>query len=403
MTPKTPNRKQIAARLKTATAGMLALTALLSGCSLVPALAPTPTPTAEPPVVTVAPTPEPTATPDPTPTPTPEPKYRSQTSGRVIPEGTPSKVFILSIDNANGAKPQTSLMQADIVYEFLAELQITRFQAVFNDTYPLYAGPVRSARYYFIDLAKEWDCMYLHVGYVLLAKPYRRIPSNYISLYLPGGNFSGYNTNYYASQGALDDFEAKNGFKFRAPETGRGNVHALYYRIAALVDRYFVDYESQVRQRFNFQEDISYENGTPYSVVSLPFDNRRDPQWVQFKYDPETNRIYRSEGGEPTMTRTLIDPDGSYITEQMNVQNLIIQYADYGTVKGDTKYRRSCDLIGSGKCDYFINGQHVSGTWSRPTAEDYTSYLLDDGTLVTLEPGNTWIAVHPADDTVTFE
>jgi len=84
MTPKTPNRKQIAARLKTATAGMLALTALLSGCSLVPALAPTPTPTAEPPVVTVAPTPEPTATPDPTPTPTPEPKYRSQTSGSTV-------------------------------------------------------------------------------------------------------------------------------------------------------------------------------------------------------------------------------------------------------------------------------------------------------------------------------
>ncbi|MEZ4627647.1 MAG: DUF3048 domain-containing protein [Eubacteriales bacterium] len=401
MASKTSNRKHIAARLKTATAAMLALAALLSGCSIAPFFAPSPTPTeagrhgcadaatdryagtnadayarAEKPLADIRPR---------------DPRRRAEQG------------FILSIDNANGAKPQTSLMQADIVYEFLAELQITRFQAVFNDTYPLYAGPVRSARYYFIDLAQEWDCMYLHVGYVLLAKPYRRIPANHISLYLPGGDFSGYNANYYERQGALDDFETKNGYKFRAPETTRGNVHALYFRIAALVDRYFVDYESQVRQRFDFQENISYENGEAFSIVSLPFDNRRDPQWVQFTYDPETNRIYRSEGGEPTMTRTLIDADGSYITEQMNVQNLIVQYVDYGTIKGDTKYRRSCDLFGSGKCDYFINGQHVSGTWSRPTAEDYTTYLLDDGTLVTLEPGNTWIAVHPADDTVTIE
>ena len=51
----------------------------------------------------------------------------------------------------------------------------------------------------------------------------------------------------------------------------------------------------------------------------------------------------------------------------------------------------------------FINGQYVTGTWSRPTAEDFTSYLLDDGSLVTLEPGNTWIAVHPAEFPVTIE
>jgi hypothetical protein len=87
----------------------------------------------------------------------------------------------------------------------------------------------------------------------------------------------------------------------------------------------------------------------------------------------------------------------------MNVQNLIVQYVNYGSVKGDTKHRRTCDLVGEGKCDYFINGQHVTGKWSRPTADDFTSYFLDDGSLVTLEPGNTWIAVHPADVPATIE
>ena len=150
-------------------------------------------------------------------------------------------------------------------------------------------------------------------------------------------------------------------------------------------------------------EGITYENGTPFTKVTLPFDNNKDPNWIQFTYDPQTNRLLRFESGEASMVRTLTDHGDSYITEQMNVQNLIVQYTNYGSVEDDDKHRRSCEMIGTGKCDYFINGEHVTGTWSRPTAEDYTSYLLDDGSLVTLEPGNTWIAVHPSAFPVTFE
>lgn len=391
-------------RLSAAIAGVLAFATLLSGCSVAPApAAATAAPTEEAVTVTMAPTPTPTATPEPSPSPTPEPQNRSQTSGKVIPEGTPSKVFIMSIDNAEGAKPQTSLMEADIVYEFLVEQTITRFQAVFNDNYPLYAGPLRSTRYYFIDLAHEWDCMYLHEGYVVLDAPYKRFPSNLISLYLPSGDFAGYSATFSRKKGAYDDFETKNGYKFRAPETGRGDVHALYYRVAALVNRYFKDYESKVCQRFNFQENVSYPDGKPFTNVALQFDNNTDPKWIQFAYNAGENRIYRSEAGQPTMTRVLKEQGDSYDTVQMNVQNLIVQYVNYGSVKGDTKHRRTCDLVGEGKCDYFINGQHVTGKWSRPTADDFTSYFLDDGSLVTLEPGNTWIAVHPADVPATIE
>ncbi len=387
-------------RFAAAFAGALAAVLLLAGCSSAPepAASPLPSETAAPTA-----TPVPTPTPEPTPTPTPEPKNRSLTSGRVVPEGTPLRPFILSIDNADGAKPQTSLMEADIVYEFLVEQSITRFQAVFNDTYPLYAGPVRSTRYYIIDMVQEWDCMYLHEGYVVLKKPYRRVPNDLITLYLPKGDFKGFNRTFYRSKGGYDDFETENGYKFRATETGRGSVHALYYRIAALVDRYYGDHTAAQHQRFNFMEGVTYENAEPFTKVSLSFGNEKNPDWIQFAYDAAQNRLFRSESGEASMTRTLTENGDNYITEQMNVQNLIVQYAEYGYVKDDGKHRRSCEMIGSGKCDYFINGQHVTGTWSRPSAEDYTTYLLDDGSLVTLEPGNTWIAVHPSSDPVRVE
>jgi len=361
-----------------------------------------PTPSAEPTQQAEIITPEPTDTPVPTPSPTPEPQNRSLTSGRVIAEGTPCRPFIMSIDNANGAKPQTSLMEADVVYEFLAEGAITRLQAVFNDTYPLYAGPLRSTRYYIVDMVHEWDCMYLHQGYVLLASPYKRIPGRLISLYLPGGDFPGYSAKFSRSKGAYDDYETTNGYLFRQTEEGRGSVHALYARVSALVNRYYGDYTSRECERFAFMENVSYADGEAFTTVSLPYSSD-NPEWIQFSYDPVKNRLYRSENGEAFMTRTLTNHGDEYSTEQMNVQNLIVQYCDYGSVKGDGKHRRTCEMIGSGKCDYFINGVHVGGTWSRPTADDYTSYFLDDGSLVILEPGNTWIAVHPSDIAVNIE
>jgi hypothetical protein len=374
---------------------------MFSGCGEYAAVA-SPSPSAEPTQGIESPTPVPTDTPEPTPSPTPEPKNRSQTSGKVIAEGTPSRPFIMSIDNANGAKPQTSLMEADIIYEFLVEGAITRLQAVFNDTYPIYAGPLRSTRYYIIDMVHEWDCMYLHEGYVLLASPYRRIPSRLISLYLPGGDFPGYAKKFYRSKSAYDDYETENGYRFRQTETGRGSVHALYTRVAALVDHYYGDYVSRECKRFDFLENVAYADGEAFTTVSLPYSSD-NPEWIQFTYDPATNRLNRSENGEPFLTRTLTNHGDAYTTEQMNVQNLIVQYCDYGSVKGDDKHRRTCELTGSGKCDYFINGVHVGGSWSRPTEEDYTSYFLDDGSLVILEPGNTWIAVHPSDIPVNIE
>jgi hypothetical protein len=45
---------------------------------------------------------------------------------------------------------------------------------------------------------------------------------------------------------------------------------------------------------------------------------------------------------------------------------------------------------------YFVNGRAVFGSWSRPTLDDPTAYKLYDGTILRLEPGNTWIMMMPS-------
>ena len=62
------------------------------------------------------------------------------------------------------ARPQSGLRDADIVYEVEAEGGITRYMALFLENAPAKIGPVRSARLYFVDLARPYDPYFAHAG-----------------------------------------------------------------------------------------------------------------------------------------------------------------------------------------------------------------------------------------------
>ena len=68
------------------------------------------------------------------------------------------------INNHPAARPQSGLNKADIVYELLAEGDVTRFLAIFQSEQPDNVGPVRSARSYYIELAKGFDSLYIAHG-----------------------------------------------------------------------------------------------------------------------------------------------------------------------------------------------------------------------------------------------
>jgi len=63
--------------------------------------------------------------------------------------------FLISIDNHVGARPQSGLSRADLLYELPVEGGITRFLGVFWTQDVDKIGPVRSARHYHIDLVME--------------------------------------------------------------------------------------------------------------------------------------------------------------------------------------------------------------------------------------------------------
>ena len=68
------------------------------------------------------------------------------------------------VDNYPDARPQSGLHDADVVYEVEAEGGITRYLALFLALPAAEIGPVRSARTYLVDLAHPYDPFFAHAG-----------------------------------------------------------------------------------------------------------------------------------------------------------------------------------------------------------------------------------------------
>ena len=85
--------------------------------------------------------------------------------------------------------------------------------------------------------------------------------------------------------------------------------------------------------------------------------------------------------------------------EQISATNVIVQYAEHSEVKVYVLV----EFLYSGQADYFIDGKHMSGYWIKDWEDDTTHWLLDDGTELVLQPGNTWIQIVETDQVVEWE
>lgn len=299
------------------------------------------------------------------PTPTPAPVYRSQTTGKVLPEAAVYKPIGIMIENHRDARPQTGLQAADVVYEAMAE-GATRFLAIFNDTLPENVGPVRSARLYYLKFANEWDSIYVHIGGPSSGKAsvYTKAASALVKLRVDF--IRGTYTKYY--------WRVKN----------RHAPHNVYTSLPKLTE--LIKYEAKGRT-FLFDENPSYP-GEPVSEVTIPLNDA-----VTYRYDKDKDVWVRYMGKKPfidTATNAAIE-----------VKNLIVQYVRY--YDGGSKGKWLLDQTGSGKAVFFIGGKMITGTWERESLETHTIYRDDAGNEIVLKPGNTWIAVQSKTKEITVK
>jgi len=284
--------------------------------------------------------------------------------------------FGVMINNHIDARPQSGLVYADLVYEIVAEGGITRFLAFFHTITPEKIGPVRSTREYYLVLVKELsDAMVMHIGYspqALVAIdtwPVRSLFRGGCESY-PGCAWRdnprnvAYEHTAYVNGVKLRELGLKLGWE------GKGDI-----------------------RMYTFKDNTDkYSTSSSASKISIDFWNKGDYSSI-FEYNPQNNTYFKFTGYDASDNP--IPHKDQETGQQVEVSNLIIQFATENSIAGDDKGRLDYQLVGSGKATVFIDGKVVDATWSKASRDERTLFYDTNGQEIEFNRGKFWIAIVP--------
>lgn len=270
------------------------------------------------------------------------------------------------IDNHVDARPQAGIDKAQLVIEAEAEGGITRYMAVFaTDEKIDKIGPVRSARPYFVDWAKELSAVYVHVGGSpdALAKMIKE-GTTHINEFYDGAYFW-------------------RGTDFTAPH----NV----FTSSEKMSEYLVKKEFTTGKflTWKFKDDAKKEDlGTSTNII---IDFVLPDYKVEWQYDEANNNYKRLLGGKIHKSADEVE---------LSAKNVIIQFVR-GEVLDDAK-RQSFQHIGEGKAVVCLDAYCRKGTWKKATASSRTRFYDMENNEFEFNAGKIWIEVVKPEYTVSY-
>ena len=325
--------------------------------------APTPAPVvADTPTATPAPTATPTATPTETPIPLPRSPLSGIVTGQRVAGRRPVAV---KVANDPGARPQWGISEAEIVYEHVTEGGVTRFTCIFILSDHPRVGPIRSARLIDVDLIREFDALFAHVGGSPPVREHLQVlgPLDRDEFFYSAGG------PYYRTE---DRFAPHNTFI---------NLPAL--REAGLA----VGLPGTVELAPTLFYSEQPEAGDLHALNVPPPPASSDTYRSTYAFDAGTRLYAKSQNNAPHI-------DGA-TGEQINVANVVLQYTNIVATEYEEDFlgNRSLDIdtVGEGDVTIFRDGLGLPGRWVREAIADRTRYLDRDGNQIALRPGHTWV------------
>lgn len=276
------------------------------------------------------------------------------------------------VNNHPLARPQSGLDQADLVYEALAEGNVTRFLAVFQSEKPENIGPVRSARDYYVKLAKGYDSFFVAHGYSPDAK--NMLLSGYID-HINGMNYDG------------------TLFKRASFRKAPHNSYITYENILKGAEKTKKPMgKAPSSLAFLSRDEIKQLDGEDAGSVMISY---HDPSFdVIYEFDREAGKYKRFSGGEQAV---------NYGSEKpILIDNIFIVEMDHRTI--DKAGRRDIDIKSGGRGFLLQKGIVREVEWKNI---DGKILPVANGKDAGLVPGKTWINIVPSqsglDESVSFE
>lgn len=346
---------------------ILTLLMLLTACGK----SSSPTVALEPPSVEV---PDATATP----TAAPETITNPLTGEALETDISANRPYAVMLNNIKVALPQDGISKADILYEVLAEGNITRFEAIFSDLNGVGAiGSMRSSRPYYIELALSYDAIYLHAGGSEQA--YSDISSKGVD------NIDGVRGAYSGEIFYRDPTRMKY-----------GSEHSLFTTSDKVLEYTSkLGYESQHDGTFDYGLEFTETPDMGSAAAAAATVN------VSFEGIKDTSFTYSSASGLYTGAEFGSDLIDGTTGAAVQFKNLLVLYADSEIL--DDYGRRSFDLDGTGTGHFICNGVTVPIKWSHSGTGSCFKYTLADGTPLQLGIGKSYIAIVPTGSTITMQ
>src|SRR3954447_1326657 len=256
---------------------------------------------------------------------------------------------VVKVSNDPGARPQSGLDSADIVFEAWGAGP-TRFATVFQSTDAPKVGPIRSARTQDVDLVGSFN------GAVFACS---------------GGNARAVAAIRSSDLLVLTEGQGPGWYL----DKNRHRPHATFNDTASLRSNAEPTRPGPAQQ-YHYRDTGAGSPGDASNGLKLHIEQVH----VQWDFDAASNMYLRSQEGKPHVLA-----DGT----RVDADNVVVLWIDYGHSTADA---RSPDggTIGTGSAVVFTNGKQIPATWSRSDRLQPISLPAADGTPILLTPGSTW-------------
>ena len=262
--------------------------------------------------------------------------------------------LVVKVDNHPGARPQSGLNQADIVFEENVEA-LTRFALVFHSQGSDPVGPIRSGRTQDIDLLTSLNGVLFvwsggNAGVTAAVKS-----SNFINM---SASAAGKGSGFFRS----DDKKAPhnlytNTSDIWAVAAGRGGTPP---------------------PQFLYSADPSSVNGDDVVGVKLRMDGSMKASW---EWDAN-KRVFARRHDD----KLHLDSNG----EQVSTENVLVLTVEY-KISAANKKSPEAQTTGTGVAWVLQQGKFTQGTWTRASEMDPWTLTDATGEPILLTPGRTFV------------
>jgi len=293
-------------------------------------------------------------------------EFYNELTGEWSKDYVPKRPIAIMINNIVDALPSSSTKQADIIYECMVEGGITRIMPIFSEYDSIEKlGSVRSARHYYINIANEYDAIYLCYGQ---SAPTKKVLNKGA---IDAINGLTYDAGYYRDESRV------------APH----NVYTTGERIVKGIEDfgYSAEYSETHEKVLSFhEEDTDLENATTANTVHVSFGSYMKPY---FTYIPEKGVYERYEYGNAQIDNMAAEDDNI-----LTFKNIIVQCSSYECINPKNDLQELTQ-VGTGSGYYCTNGKAIPITWEKTSKKSKTKYYTEDGEELLLNPGKTWVSI----------